>query len=188
MSSDITLDDDLVILEGKWVKVRAWDLMLDAQDRRQSGTGTRRAMVHDPNDGLTINYNGDYPGGVKIEGQVKIDAIEGKVKIGTIETDAVNLGQYKLSYASATGLHIGDDVAKTYLSGSEVRVQKALTVDGNASFLGEVKVPDIQIHPKKTPATESDPRYQPYSLFQRIKAMQQKIDDLEARIAQLQNR
>lgn len=70
MNSDIKLEDDKVILEAKYAELRTWDLMLDSPDRRINKTGQRRALVHDPDDGLTINYNRDYPGGVKIKGEV----------------------------------------------------------------------------------------------------------------------
>ncbi|QXP53073.1 MULTISPECIES: hypothetical protein [unclassified Cellulophaga] len=48
---------------------------MDNADRR-NGSGHRRALVHDHEDGLTINYNGDYPGGVTIKGIIKVDSIE----------------------------------------------------------------------------------------------------------------
>ena len=32
----------------------------------------RRALVHDTTDGLTVNFNRDYPGGVTIRGVVKM--------------------------------------------------------------------------------------------------------------------
>ena len=70
--SDIVLDGDTVFVDGHWTHVRTWDLMLDAADRRRSGEGSRRALVHDFGDGLTINFRSDYPGGVTIEGDVRV--------------------------------------------------------------------------------------------------------------------
>ncbi|MEO2104891.1 MAG: hypothetical protein ABGZ36_04535 [Actinomycetota bacterium] len=71
MSSDIKLDQG----DGTWVSVEATvlhtdasDLILDCTPRRSEAGGLRRALVHDTNDGLTINFNGDYPGGVTIHG------------------------------------------------------------------------------------------------------------------------
>jgi hypothetical protein len=61
------------------LKVVAADITLDWPDRRTSTTGYRRALVHNQSDGLTINYNGDYPGGVTISGEVKIP---GKLVLG----------------------------------------------------------------------------------------------------------
>jgi len=41
---------------------------LDSAARRSAARGVRRALVHDQKDGLTINFNGDYPGGVTVIG------------------------------------------------------------------------------------------------------------------------
>ena len=59
---------------GTWLTLKAGaingvaaDFMLDHPSRRGKGGGPyRRALVHDGGDGLTVNYNGDYPGGVRI--------------------------------------------------------------------------------------------------------------------------
>ena len=69
--TDIRLDDgdgSFVTLDARVVKVQASDFMLDAADRRHGGGPNRRAMVHDQGDGLTLNFAGDYPGGVTISG------------------------------------------------------------------------------------------------------------------------
>lgn len=71
MATDIRLDDDPT---ESWVTVQAGvlniagnDLMLNSAERRGTRPGhLRRALVHDANDGLTINFNGDYTGGVTI--------------------------------------------------------------------------------------------------------------------------
>ena len=70
--SDIKFDGEWVVVEGNWTRVRTLDLMLDAPARRQSNSGWRRALVHNHQDGLTINYASDYPGGVTINGDVKV--------------------------------------------------------------------------------------------------------------------
>lgn len=72
MASDVTLDGDYVVVDGHWTKLRTHDLMLDSPSRRLEQSGTRRALVHDPSDRLTINYNGDYPNGVRIAGSTVI--------------------------------------------------------------------------------------------------------------------
>jgi len=49
--------------------------MLDSVARRKPptvGSGHRRALVHDQSDGLTINFNHDYPGGVTLNGPVTL--------------------------------------------------------------------------------------------------------------------
>lgn len=55
-------------LVGNKVQVEACDLVVDAAERRKQQGGYRRALVHDFNDGLTINWDNDYPGGVTVNG------------------------------------------------------------------------------------------------------------------------
>jgi hypothetical protein len=62
-----------VILEDWGVKFTAPDIRLDFADRRSNTTGFRRALVHDLGDKLTLNWNGDYPGGVCIKGKTEIE-------------------------------------------------------------------------------------------------------------------
>ena len=57
-----------VKLQGEQVRVEAWDLVLDASDRRKTPAGDRRALVHDQGDALTLNWSHDYPGGVNLHG------------------------------------------------------------------------------------------------------------------------
>ena len=52
-------------------KITATDVYLDNSSRRGGAGGSvRRALVHDSGDKLTLNYAGDYSGGVKIPGNV----------------------------------------------------------------------------------------------------------------------
>jgi len=70
MPSDIVLNDgenkDWVTIEGAVLKHTGSDLMVDSAARREHQRGFRRAMVHTGDDGLTINFNNDYPGGVTL--------------------------------------------------------------------------------------------------------------------------
>jgi hypothetical protein len=68
--SDIKLDQQgghWVVVDASVLKVAGADIMVDSPERRGGHPGLRRALVHDHNDGLTINYNRDYTGGVTIE-------------------------------------------------------------------------------------------------------------------------
>lgn len=72
MPTDIVLDEDdgnVVRITANRVDIDGSDLNLSAPSRKTGeGSELRRALVHDENDGLTINFNGDYPGGVTIVG------------------------------------------------------------------------------------------------------------------------
>lgn len=68
MATDVRLDDDgrFVELEAPTIKAIASDFILDSPDRHKSGGARRRALVHNSDDGLTVNFKGDYPGGVTL--------------------------------------------------------------------------------------------------------------------------
>jgi len=71
MSTDVRLDQvdgSFLELDARVVKAISSDFMLDQPSRRKGGGPHRRALVHDQNDGLSINFSGDYPGGVTITG------------------------------------------------------------------------------------------------------------------------
>jgi hypothetical protein len=75
--TDILLDDSdgtYVTIDARVVKVGASDFLLDSPQRhRTDRPGLRRALVHDQQDGLTINFNRDYPGGVTINDVVALN-------------------------------------------------------------------------------------------------------------------
>ncbi|GAB3074908.1 MULTISPECIES: hypothetical protein [unclassified Phycicoccus] len=64
--TDIRFDGDWILLEGAVTKSATSDFMLDTAGRRSTNTPYRRALVHDFTDGLTVNWDRDYPGGVTI--------------------------------------------------------------------------------------------------------------------------
>lgn len=72
--SDIVLDDsEQVTVFCTNLNVQGHDLLLDSPARRKpNGPPFRRALVHDQNDGLTVNFNSDYPGGVTLNGVTEI--------------------------------------------------------------------------------------------------------------------
>jgi hypothetical protein len=75
MTTDVRLDQadgTFLELEARVVKAIASDFMLDLPSRRKGGGPHRRALVHDQNDGLTVNFNGDYPGGVTVVGNLVV--------------------------------------------------------------------------------------------------------------------
>jgi len=75
MPTDVKLDQgdgNHVVIEGNVLKATTSDFMLDSPARRKK-PGLRRALVHDQQDGLTMNYNHDYPGGVTINDVVSLN-------------------------------------------------------------------------------------------------------------------
>lgn len=73
--SDVSLDQPAggwVTIQADVVNSTAHDLILGSADRmkvaKAGGTTYRRALVHDFDDGLTINWANDYTGGVTIRG------------------------------------------------------------------------------------------------------------------------
>ena len=102
MLTDIKLDEvngTWVIVESGVLKATASDLMLDAPGRRSASGGHRRALVHDSQDGLTINFNGDYPGGVTVAGDLAVAgdlpvagdlAVAGRLHLSDVALAALN--------------------------------------------------------------------------------------------------
>jgi hypothetical protein len=72
--SDIVFDQfDQVVVLCNNLNVQGHDFLLDSAERRKAnGPQFRRALVHDQNDGLTINFARDYPGGVTINGLLNV--------------------------------------------------------------------------------------------------------------------
>lgn len=96
MKADVKLGanaDDEIHVEARLAKFVTTDVMVDAPERRSSQSGYRRALVHDGGDGLTINFNGDYPGGVTIGGRIHgPDLDAAKVNIAVeVQEEAVSL-------------------------------------------------------------------------------------------------
>jgi hypothetical protein len=77
--SDIMFSGADVQVQGQVLRTRCWDIELDHASRRSAKNGNRprRALVHDFQDGLTLNWDEDYPGGITLRGKVKVDAVEG---------------------------------------------------------------------------------------------------------------
>lgn len=97
----ITLNGPVAVnkLTGTALTLKHWDLVLDNDSRRKSATGSRRALVHDFNDGLTLNWAKDYPGGITMRGDVKCTE---KLSIsGTDILAAINLLKSKVATLEA---------------------------------------------------------------------------------------
>jgi hypothetical protein len=121
MPTDIKLDQqggNWLVLEGSVLKTTASDLMLDAPARRRGGPSPhRRALVHDSGDGLTINFAGDYPGGVTVTGEL---AVTGELKLAgmALGTTVVSLRAALVTIQTASGAlgHRLDTLERTVAS------------------------------------------------------------------------
>jgi hypothetical protein len=96
MATDVLLDqaNNRVVLAGNVISTGT-DLMLDSPVRHTGGerhrtAGLRRALVHDFGDGLTVNWDGDYPGGVTINGSI--------ITLNTLTQDSPGAGDIRLIY------------------------------------------------------------------------------------------
>lgn len=72
----ITSNDEVVV-EAFTLKTIGADFIMDFAPRRSNATPLRRAMVHDFQDGLTLNWANDYPGGITLNGVVKTGELSG---------------------------------------------------------------------------------------------------------------
>jgi hypothetical protein len=79
-----------MLLEARVVKAVASDFMLDSPERHKGAKPFRRAMVHDFSDGLTVNFNGDYSGGVTINGSI--------ISLNTLTPDSPGAGDVRLTF------------------------------------------------------------------------------------------
>ena len=73
-------------LETNNLHMKGHDLQINNDSRKGKGTGPRRALVHDGGDTLTINYGGDYKGGVRIKSNARVDGdlrVTGKTHLKT---------------------------------------------------------------------------------------------------------
>lgn len=97
ISSNRISSDNLRIWSGRQLKIQTWDLCLESLDRKSDTTPHRRALVHDFQDGLTVNWARDYPGGVTINGDVKcpdkliVDGTDVKTVISRMLQEIENL-------------------------------------------------------------------------------------------------
>jgi hypothetical protein len=70
--SDIRFVGEDIHVEGNIHRVTCFDVGLDNVGRRKNNSGKRRALVHDFQDGLTLNWGRDYPGCVSVNGDIKM--------------------------------------------------------------------------------------------------------------------
>lgn len=167
---DITLEENKVNVNSRWLHVNSWDIMLDGPGRRsEESTPYRRALVHDGEDGLTINYNMDYPGGVTLRGSVSLPETLNVAGNATFEQKPTV-----------------PDILLTELP--------VFRLDGDLfdgpDIPGVPTIPGIPGLPggRRRGRRPLRPVREPGSLVDIIKAMQEKIRTLEERIETLEDR
>ena len=136
---DIKFTDDTVMIEG-WTTLTYPDLKIDYEPRRTSPGGYRRTLVHNHQDGITINYSEDYPGGVTISGQVKTPQ---ELHVGNLKG-----GHLRCSHHD---LHLDNESRRSSTDGARRALvhnfQDGLTINwasdypGGVTIQGEVKIP-----------------------------------------------
>jgi hypothetical protein len=200
MASDIKLDGEWVVVEGTWTRVRTLDLMLDAPERRQNEQGWRRALVHNQQDGLTINSAGDYPGGVTIQGQVRMHevhmtgalqatsaCVEGELEAqGAVRVRGRMLVRVVDAGTNTERLVLSEPNAPTPIEveGRGMQINGGLHVRGEAYFDQTLRVRDVLLGPPPGPGPLPPTQH----LQQVIADFSAKVAQLEARIAALEAR
>jgi hypothetical protein len=77
--------DDSLDVGGGWIRNQGSDFMLGTNDGRSVGSKTtQRALVHDNGDVLVVNYDGDFEGGTRMDGNLNVG---GKTNIVNPLTD-----------------------------------------------------------------------------------------------------
>jgi hypothetical protein len=133
MATDIKLDQqggNWVVVDCQALKTTATDLLIDAPARRGNRPGSfRRALVHDQDDRLAINYGGDYTGGVTVAGKL---VVTGEISVGG---HAVGQSLSDLK-ATVAGLSV-DNTSVSYRLATLER-----TVEGLVKLLGAAVIPN----------------------------------------------
>lgn len=164
--SDIKFDGEWVVVEGNWLRARTLDFMLDAPSRRSNKTGHRRALVHNGGDGLTINYASDYPGGVTIRGELKVDRISG-------HTHRLNVKDLVIDHPDRRSRAGGHRRALVHDFQDGLTINWAGDYPGGVTIRGNVEVPNsLSVGSMDVAATINELKAQ-------IQQLRQRVADLE---------
>lgn len=165
--TDIKFDGAFVKVEGNGLVCNTWDIMLDAPDRRKVAGGYRRALVHDYNDGLTLNWGPDYPGGVTINGAVVFtDRIKGhalRLECNDVMLDSPARRKNNTGYRRALVHDFSDGLTLNWASD----YPGGVTINGKVNCPGDLKVGAYDIETTLA------------SLLQRVAALEAKVQALQ---------
>ena len=168
---DIKFVDNSVVIEG-WTRLTYPDLKIDYEPRRSNSAGYRRALVHDFQDGLTVNWAEDYPGGVTIRGQVKTPQ---ELHVGNLKGSHLRCSHHDL--------HLDNESRRSTDAGARRALvhdfQDGLTINwasdypGGVTIRGDVKIPGtITLAGVDVGATIAD-------LTEKLAELQARIEELE---------
>lgn len=181
--SDIRFVGDDVHAEGSVLKVTCFDVELDNAGRRRSGGSHRRALVHDFTDGLTLNWDRDYPGGVTINGNVQVPDGAAVERLSGTELRCTHhtLHLNNLSRRTPGPLRPGKTrIRKTVRRALVHDTSDGLTINFNKDYPGGVTIRGVVQLPEKLIVQNQD-------LLQVIAALQAQVTALEARVQALED-
>ena len=174
----VSIAGEIVTVACKRMDVRGSDLILDSPARRKpNGAKFRRALVHDESDGLTINFNRDYPGGVTVGGEVvtvacnRMDVTGSDIVLDSPVRRKPGGPKFRraLVHDESDGLSI--NFGNDYPGGVTMGDVRVLDVTGNLHFRIS--------HPEEQLETET------VILGDVIKTLRAQISDLQAQVAAL---
>lgn len=153
---------------GMSLKVATADLQLDRSERRKNATPNRRALVHNFNDGLTLNWANDYPGGVTINGEVHLESGLGGVTVN---------GKLKATHLQAGNVHIHEGASPD--SGPSPLLPK---IHSHA-----LKVYSDTIIAETITGTAASPVTTTLDLVAELRALREEVDILKTKVAALES-
>ena len=181
--ADIKLDGQNLIAEGNWMEVKCWDIKLDADDRRSSTSGQRRALVHGFKDELVINYNKDYPGKTVVNGDLKINS-GGVLKILNDKNQIIaRLGDWGNLTLGGSG-DDGDIIMKHKNGKTAFHIDSENKHIEFNSYSGQlmVKINADEFKSSTWPTLPGESRPSFLNLIQEMKNMKEEIVRLRARV------
>ena len=164
MDADIRLDGNLTTIEGDFVKTTAVDVVIDNPGRRRAAGGNRRALVHDFNDGLTLNWASDYPNGVTVEG------FRMTCKAADFVLDSAGRRRNATAWRRALVHDFNDGLTLNW----------AGDYPGGVTINGVVSVPGTLNVPNRTGGGQFDVAAELASLRSQLAALQTRVTALEA--------
>ena len=177
-NTDIELHDD----GDGWVKVAAGDLNVDGGTARRKGSPTqyKRALVHDFNDGLTVNWGNDYSGGVTINGVKTITAHSPgpPIPLPRMTIDATKIGSLNLNAAAVTFTCGAIQLNCQPEQAAAVKITGDAQFEGKILFRRKSQPGAVAVVPGQPPP----PPAPPLNLADVIFELQQKVAALEKNV------